>query len=423
MKKFSFYIFAKGMQIQRAKVDISGKDIKIDKSYISAFPRGIPLSNVPGKFVIGLTGNIATGKSVVRRMLEHLGAYTIDADALTHRAYAKDAPGYQQVIDKFGKWLLNREGEIDRQKLGNLVFSDAEAMRQLEEIVHPLVRQATEMLIKRATQPVIVIEAIKLLEGDLRKICDSIWVTNAPEVIQVERLMRKRGFTRDQAQERIRAQSAQSAKVNMANMVITNTGSYDELWKQVSEAWKEIVPGAKDALPDTITIKKPAGTGELSTQRGKPKHASSIADLVTRLSKGKRKMNADEVMESFGDKAYMLLQMDGQMVGVAGWQVENLVTRTTDIFLEDNIDASKALETLVKGVESASGELQSEASLIFAMDNLAAQNAVWQKLGYEKRTPDTLGVQAWQEAAEEASPAGSVLFFKQLRQDRVLRPI
>ncbi|HNC08988.1 MAG TPA: dephospho-CoA kinase, partial [Anaerolineales bacterium] len=96
------------------------------------------MSTIPGKFVIGLTGNIATGKSVVRRMLEHLGAYTIDADALTHRAYAKGAPGYQQVIDKFGKWLVNRDGEIDRKKLGSLVFRDDEAMKQLEDIVHPL---------------------------------------------------------------------------------------------------------------------------------------------------------------------------------------------------------------------------------------------------------------------------------------------
>lgn len=381
------------------------------------------MSNLPGKFVIGLTGNIATGKSVVRRMLEHLGAYTIDADTLSHRAYAKGAPGYKPVIEKFGRWLLNSDGEIDRKKLGNLVFSDGEAMRQLEEIVHPLVRQATELLIKRSTQSVVVIEAIKLLEGDLRQVCDSIWVTNAPEVIQVERLMRKRGFTREQAQERIHTQSPQSLKVNMANMVITNTGSYDDLWKQVSEAWKEVVPGARDAATDTVTIKKPAGTGQFAVSRGKPKHASSIAELVTRLSKGKRKMNADEVMESFGDKAYMLLQMDNQVVGVAGWQVENLVTRTTDIFLEDHMDAEKALDHLIKGVEGASRELQSEASLIFAVDNLAAQEALWQKLGYEKRTPDSLGVQAWQEAATEAAPAGSVLFFKQLRQDRVLRPI
>ena len=381
------------------------------------------MSNLPGKFVIGLTGNIATGKSVARRMLEHLGAYTIDADSLTHRAYAKGAPGYQLVLDRFGKWLLNREGEIDRKKLGNLVFSDPEAMKQLEEIVHPLVRQAVEMLLQRAKQQVVVVEAIKLLEGDLRKVCDTIWVTNAPESVQVERLMRKRGLTEAQALERVRAQSPQSQKIKMGNMVITNTGSYEDLWKQVSEAWKEIVPGEADVPADTASIKKPSGTGELSTQRGKPKHAASIADLVTRLSKGKRKMTADDVMESFGDKAYMLLHMDGQAVGVAGWQVENLVTRTTDIYIEDNLDPNRALDTLIKGVETASGELQSEASLMFVLEPLAGQEALWQKLGYDKRTPDGLGVQAWQEAALEAAPAGSVLFFKQLRQDRVLRPI
>ncbi|MBL8101596.1 MAG: dephospho-CoA kinase [Anaerolineales bacterium] len=378
---------------------------------------------MPGKFVIGLTGNIATGKSVVRRMLEHLGAYTIDADALSHRTYAKGAPGYQQVIDKFGKWLVNKDGEIDRKKLGNLVFSDPEAMKQLEAIVHPLVRQAAEILSKRATQPVIVIEAIKLLEGELRKMCDSIWVTNAPEEVQIERLVRKRGMNREQASERIHMQSAQSAKVAVANIVITNTGSYDDLWKQVSEAWKEIVPGASEAAVDTAIIKK-TPTGEFSVKRGKPKHSTSIAELVTRLSKGKRKMTASDVMESFGDKAYMLLEQDGQLVGLAGWQVENLVTRTTDIFLEEHADAKKALEMLIKEVEIASSELQSEASLIFAMSEISAQEELWKQLGYERRTPETLGVQAWQDAAIESIQAGSsALFFKQLRQDRVLRPI
>ncbi|MBL8050681.1 MAG: dephospho-CoA kinase [Anaerolineales bacterium] len=384
------------------------------------------MSNLPGKFVIGLTGNIATGKSVVRRMLEHLGAYTIDADALTHRVYAKGAPGYQLVIDKFGKWLLNKDNEIDRKKLGNLVFSDPEALRQLEDIVHPFVRQAADILVKRATQSVIVIEAIKLLEGDLRNVCDSIWVTNAPEETQVERLIRKRGLSREQALERIHAQSPQSQKVTVANMVITNTGSYDDLWKQVSEAWKQIIPGAKEKEPTDSTIQKAKptkATGEFSVVRGKPKNASVIAELITRLSKGKRSMSVDDVMESFGEKAYMLLQQDGQMVGVAGWQVENLVTRTSDIFLEDNIDTAKALEILIAGVESASSELQSEASLIFVLNELSTQEAIWQKLGYEKRTPETLGVQAWQDAAIESTSAGSGLFFKQLRQDRVLRPI
>ena len=380
------------------------------------------MSNKPGKFVIGLTGNIATGKSVVRRMFEHLGAYTIDADALTHRTYAKGAPGYQKVIDTFGKWLVNKDGEIDRSKLGNLVFNDKEAMAQLEEIVHPLVRQASEILIKRAPQKVVVIEAIKLLEGDLRKICNSIWVTNAPQEVQIERLIRKRGFTRERALERIHMQSAQSAKVAIANIVITNTGSYDALWRQVSAAWKEVVPGAGEA--ETETIKRPVTTsGEFSARRGKPKNSSAIAEFITRLSKGKRKMTADDVMEDFGDKAYMLLNLDAQLVGLAGWQVENLVTRTTDIFLEETVNKQKALETLIKEVERASSELQSEASLVFPMEELTTQESLWKQLGYEQRTPETLGVQAWKDAAIESMSAGSALLFKQLRQDRVLRPI
>jgi len=382
------------------------------------------VSNWPGKFVIGLTGNIATGKSVVRRMLEHLGAYTIDADALTHRAYAKGAPGYQQVLDNLGKWLLNKDGEIDRSKLGNLVFNNPEAMAQLEAIAHPLVRQASEMLIKRAIQPVIVIEAIKLLEGDLRNVCDSIWVTNAPEEIQIERLIRKRGMSREQALERIHAQSAQSAKVAVANIVVTNTGSYDDLWKQVSAAWGEIVPGAAKSEPDTVVIKQPAASnGEYLVKRGKPKNSAAIAELITRLSKGTRKMTAENVMEEFGEKAYMLLQLDQKIIGLAGWQVENLVTRTTDIFFEEHVDVQKALELLIKEVESASRELQSEASLIFPMSELAVQEQLWKKIGYEKRTPETLGVQAWQDSASETLSSGNALLFKQLRQDRVLRPI
>lgn len=382
------------------------------------------MSSLPGKFVIGLTGNIATGKSVVRRMFEHLGAYTLDADVLTHRAYAKGAPGYQAVIDEFGKWLVKKDGEIDRQKLGNLVFNDPDAMKQLEAIVHPLVRQAAEILIKNASQPVVVIEAIKLLEGELRQVCDSIWVTNAPQEVQVERLMRKRGMNREQAMERIRMQPAQSTKVAVANLVITNTGSYDDLWKQVSEAWKEIVRVASNALEDTTANKKSVtSSGEFTVKRGKPKHSSAIAELITRLSKGKRKATASDVMVDFGDKAYMLLEQDGRFVGLAGWQVENLVARTTDIFLDENVNVPKALETLIKEVESASRELQSEVSLVFAVNELSTQHALWHQLGYELRTPQTLGMQAWQDAATESFSTGSALFFKQLRQDRVLRPI
>jgi dephospho-CoA kinase len=379
------------------------------------------VSNWPGKYVIGLTGNIATGKSVVRRMLEHLGAYTIDADALSHRVISKGAPGYQPVLDAFGKWLLGSDGQINRSKLGHLVFADKDALKQLEDIIHPYVNQAIDILVKRASQPVIVVEAIKLLESELRSRCDSVWVTDAPQQVQVERLMRKRSLSQEDARQRVHVQSAQKEKLEAANLVITNNGSYDDLWKQVSEAWKQISP-AQEAGPTTqVAIKPPAGT--LSLLRGKPRDAQKIADLITRLSKGKQTMTKDQAMEAFGEKAFLLLLMDNELVGIAGWQVENLVARITDLFLDHGVAPDQALPLMIHEVERASGDLQCEASLVFPPIDLVGFDSVWKHLGYERRAPDALGVQAWEDAARESMPKGSALFFKQLRTDRVLRPI
>lgn len=381
------------------------------------------MSNWHGKTVIGLTGNIATGKSVVRRMLEHLGAYTIDADALSHRVISRGAPGYQPVLDRFGTWLLDKDGQIDRAKLGRLVFADGQALAQLEDIIHPYVGQAIDLLVRRSTQNVVVIEAIKLLESDLRNKCDSIWVTDADPKVQVERLVGKRGMSQDDALQRIHSQSAQKEKIAAAALVIKNNGSIEDLWKQVDSAWKRLFPTA-EAEPATQVVSKPeAGPGTFSLQRGKPRDAQKIADLITKLSRGKRAMTRDEVMDAFGDKAFLLLRMGSDLVGVAGWQVENLVVRTLDLYLDPKSHADKALPILLNEIERASGELQCEASLIFPPIDLVGFDAVWKQTGYERRTPDSLGVQAWTDAAIESMPRGSALFFKQLRTDRVLRPI
>jgi dephospho-CoA kinase len=376
------------------------------------------VSKWPGKYIIGLTGNIATGKSVVRRMLEHLGAYTIDADSLAHRAISKDAPGYKPVIETFGKWILGPDGQINRSKLGGLVFRDAEALSNLENIIHPLVEQAVDILVQRASQRVVVIEAIKLIESPLRNACDSIWVTYAPEEVQIERLMRKRRFTRDEAVMRIHSQGAQSEKIERANLVVRNTGSYEELWKQVATAWKQVSP-----TTDSLPVMKKAESGKFVVQRGRPRDSELIASTITRLSNGKQKMSKLDVMEAFGDRAFLLLQLNAQIVGLAGWQVENLVARTTDLYIEPAHISEKALEALISEVESASQDLQCEASLVFLLPEMARYEAAWQFLGYQKRTPETLGVQAWQDAANESKPPGTVLMFKQLRTDRVLRPI
>ena len=231
--------------------------------------------------------------------------------------------------------------------------------------------------------------------------------------------MKKRNLSRDEAIMRIHSQGPQSEKIERANAVIRNTGSYDELWKQVTTAWKQ-VSSTSDTMP---VILKKATVGDFSVQRGRPRDSETVAELVTRLSKGKKSMTKTDVMEAFGDKAFLLLMIDNKIIGLSGWQVENLVARTTDLFIEPEYANEKALATLLEEVEKASQDLQCEASLVFPMMDLATLNNVWGKLGYEQRTPDSLGVQAWQDAANESMPEGSVLMFKQLRTDRVLRPI
>ena len=372
----------------------------------------------PDKTIIGLTGNIATGKSVVRKMLEHLGAYSIDADALSHRAVARGAPGYQAVLNAFGKWVLDTSGEIDRVKLGRLAFSDPEAMTTLEDIVHPLVSQAIDMMVKRASQKVIVIEAIKLLESDLRNVCDTIWVVNVPQELQIKRLVEKRGMSADEAAQRIHFQSDQQQKIASANVVIQNHGSFEDTWKLVVAAWKKL-----NLQADTVQVVVKPAEGEFSVVRGRPRDSVAIAELVTRLSGGVKTVAEDDVMAAFGEKAFMLLQFAGKPVGVAGWQVENLVARTTEFFIDTSVTIEPALKTLITEVERASLDLQCEASLLFLPPALAARQNTWKQLGYEMRTPQTLGVQAWTDAAIESAQPNASLFFKQLRQDRVLRPI
>jgi dephospho-CoA kinase len=373
----------------------------------------------PGKYVIGLTGNIATGKSVVRRMLEHLGAYTIDADTLSHRAISKGAPGYQMVVETFGKFVLDVNGEIDRVKLGRIVFSDPDALKHLESIVHPLVEHAVDLMVQRASQRVVVIEAIKLLEGKLVNACDTIWVTYSPELVQKTRLMQKRSMPELEALQRIQSQPSQQGKTAAANVVIQNAGSFEDTWKQVVAAWKVISP-TSDTTP---VVMRKSGAGELAVLRGRPCDSASIADFISHLSAGMRPLSSDDVMAAFGDKAFLLVMSGKLLVGVAGWQVENLVARTTDLYLEPGTPAAQALKALVVEIEQASKELQCEASLFFLPPQLAQQENVWKEMGYSHRTPQTLGVKAWQDAAVESQPADTIMLFRQLRHDRVLRPI
>lgn len=373
----------------------------------------------PGKYVIGLTGNIATGKSVVRRMLEHLGAYGIDADALAHRVIAKDAPGYHRVIETFGTWIIDSDGQIERSRLAKIVFSDPKALSQLEEIVHPFVGQGIDVLIRRAKQKVIVVEAIKLIEAGLRDKCDTLWVTYAPAEIQLKRLMAKRKMSEAAARRRVNAQPHQEEKIGLADIVIKNSGSFEATWKQVVSSWERTFPQVERA---PVAVVEPFRS-ELHVERGRPRQAAEIAAFISRLSHGMRNLTRSDVMAAFGEKAFLLLRQDEKLVGLVGWQVENLIARVDDIYIEINQPFPKSAALLMGEVERASRELQCEVALVFVPQSLALKAPVWRALKYEERLVPSLGVRAWQEAALESMKPGTVMLFKQLRRDRVLKPV
>jgi dephospho-CoA kinase len=192
------------------------------------------------KYVIGLTGNIATGKSVVSEMLDRLGAEAIDADALAHELMGKGGPVWQAVVREFGQDILCSDGSINRKRLGSIVFADEAALRRLEALVHPAVIARTAELIERSQEPVVVIEAIKLIEAGMDKACDALWVTTCRKEQQLARLVEQRGLTEDEARQRIEAQPPQEAKLALADVIIDNSGSLDETWRQVKSEWDKI---------------------------------------------------------------------------------------------------------------------------------------------------------------------------------------
>ena len=200
------------------------------------------------RWIIGLTGNIATGKSAVMRLAAEHGALTIDADHVVHELLANDVELRDSIAQVFGAEVLRADGSVDRPALGRIVFDHPERLRRLEELVHPEVREEIARRVASAEAPVVVIEAIKLLEGPLAAACDQIWVTTCAPETQLERLRVCRGMDEAAASSRVRAQAPQSEKIARADVVIRTDGLMAETAAQFETAWA--------ALSDAIQTEK-----------------------------------------------------------------------------------------------------------------------------------------------------------------------
>ena len=193
------------------------------------------------KFVLGITGNIASGKSTVVRRLEEHGAIGIDADLVYRELVGPGQPLLRTLADHFGEDIIASDGSLDRPVLGKIVFSDPDKLRELDELTHPAVIAEIDRRVAEIDAGVVVIDAVKLIESGHADHCDQVWVVTIDTDVQMTRLMERNRLPSEEARRRIEAQPPMAPKLARADRVIDNSGTLGETMAQVDAGWREIV--------------------------------------------------------------------------------------------------------------------------------------------------------------------------------------
>ena len=192
--------------------------------------------------VIGLTGGIGTGKSEAAAALAELGAEVIDADAEGHLAYRSGTAGWERVVELFGRDILGPDGEVDRSKLGSIVFGDPAALASLNEVVHPLIRERIEARLAELAASgtgVAVVDAALLYQAGWDDLTDEVWAVTAPREVVAERLVAQRGMSEPTLRRRLEAQGPAHTLASRAGVTIDNAGSLRELRDRVGRLWQQ----------------------------------------------------------------------------------------------------------------------------------------------------------------------------------------
>ncbi|MBE7414670.1 MAG: dephospho-CoA kinase [Deltaproteobacteria bacterium] len=202
--------------------------------------------------IVGLTGGIATGKSLVSAEFKRLGARVIDADEIAREVVEPGKPAYGEIVAEFGSPVLNPDGTIDRKALAERVFSDKEALAKLNGITHPRIRARIREEIARAGKDeLVVIDVPLLLEGPLKDAVDRIIVVYADEEKQLERLAKRNGTSREEALRRLASQMPVTEKLKYADYVIDNNGAIEETLSRARELFGELASALKTGKKGT----------------------------------------------------------------------------------------------------------------------------------------------------------------------------
>ncbi len=412
------------------------------------------MSEQVSKLIIGLTGNIATGKSAVMRLVNDFGADVIDADAIVHELLNNNTDLQQAIENAFGADVRREDGRIDRAALGGIVFGKEGAMNQLERLIHPSVRANVHAKIKKSKRDIIFIEAIKLLEGPLADICQQIWVTRCSKQKQLERLRVCRGMSTPDAAVRIKAQSSQADKVAMADVVIDTNSFFDNTLSQVELAWdrlpsvdtldpvtlpdpSEIAPikpkmvtkAASSApigsvkvelkRPDPIPpMERPEG---MEVRRARPADIPSVLLLIQKATDGKLKMTRTDLLMALSERSYFIGRIGTEVTTVIGWSVDMQVGLIDEIFVYPPEAVHSTMTAVIEDIEkSADAHICETLNVFLTEDTPDDIRDLFIERGYLDVPMEQLP-HAWQIALTESQPEDTEFLLKVLREDRLNR--
>jgi dephospho-CoA kinase len=438
------------------------------------------LAGQSGKFIVGVTGNIATGKSAVMHLAAEEGALTIDADKLVHEILDHDAELQTAIAEAFGPEVRRADGRINRRELGKIVFVDAEAMERLEEMVHPAVYEEVGRRLAETDKPLVFIEAIKLLEGKLADSCQQIWVTRCSRQCQLERLRICRGLDTQSAAARIKAQPPQEDKVALADVVVDTNGYMNETEIQFKMAWDRLPesvkilthpkPAARAAGKSKLrrapskTAKKPApqqvktrlskeSLGQISiprpdrqataaakaktksaaaqeqavsdhltdvtVRRARPSDIPSILLLMQKASGGAIKMKRADLLLALSERSYFIGQTGTEVNAVMGWNIDSQVARIDQFYVHPLSAVAETGLVMVEEVEKSAYAHICELIVAFLpYDESAELRQLFDSQGYEELEKDSLP-HAWRNAIDESQPEDTFFMIKILRDERL----
>jgi len=195
--------------------------------------------------IVGLTGNIGSGKSIIGHMFKELGAQVVDTDQVAREVVAPGSEGLKKLVQLFGECILNPDSSLNRAKTAEIVFGDQCKLKQLNGVVHPAIRT---VLLKtmaeyraRPNTPLMIIEAPLLIETELYKLVDQVWLVVTDKQLQIERVIKRDNSTLDQALQRIKAQMPQEDKIRYADIIIDNRGDQEAVMGQVRRIWSDLI--------------------------------------------------------------------------------------------------------------------------------------------------------------------------------------